>query len=55
LVDTNGAGDSFVGAFMAQLYLGKDIDTCMKAGVYLSGEVVQKSGCTFPEKMTFTA
>ena len=25
IVDTNGAGDSFVGAFLAQLLLGKDI------------------------------
>jgi len=55
LVDTNGAGDAFVGGFMAMLKQGKDIDTCVKAGIYLSREVVQRSGCTFPDKFDFTA
>lgn len=55
IVDTNGAGDAFVGGFMAMLAQGKDIETCAKAGIYLSREVVQRSGCSFPEKMEFTA
>ena len=55
VVDTNGAGDSFVGGFFAQLFQGKDIATCVKAAIYLSREIVQRSGCTFPEQMTFVA
>ena len=55
IVDTNGAGDAFVGGFLAQLYQDKDIKTCVEAGIYLSREVVQRSGCTFPEKMEFQA
>ena len=55
IVDTNGAGDSFVGAFMSQLYQGKDLATCVKAGIYLSREVVQRSGCMFPDKMEWSA
>ena len=55
IVDTNGAGDSFVGAFISQLYQGKDIDTAVSAGIYLSREVVQRSGCQFPEKMEWSA
>ena len=55
IVDTNGAGDAFVGGFLAQLYQDKDIKTCVAAGIYLSREVVQRSGCTFPETMDFTA
>ena len=51
IVDTNGAGDAFVGAFFAELYQGKDLEAAIKAGIYLSGEVVKRSGCTFPEKM----
>lgn len=54
IVDTNGAGDSFVGAFLAQLYQGKSFDEAMSAGIYLSGEVVQRSGCVFPEKMEWS-
>jgi len=53
IVDTNGAGDAFVGGFFAQLYQGKDIETAVKAGIWLSSQVVQRSGCTFPEKMEF--
>ena len=48
-MDTNGAGDSFVGAFLAQIYLNKDIKTAVQAGIALSREVVKRSGCTFPE------
>mgnify|MGYP001409509770 CR=1 FL=1 len=44
IVDTNGAGDAFVGGFLSELYQGKDIKTCIYAGIYLSREVVQKSG-----------
>jgi adenosine kinase len=36
LVDTNGAGDSFVGGFLAQLAQDKDLDTCVRCGTYLS-------------------
>ena len=53
LVDTNGAGDAFVGGFFSQLMQGADISTCIKAGIYLSAEVVQRSGCNFPEQMTW--
>ena len=40
IVDTNGAGDAFVGGFLSQLYQDKDIATCIQAGIYLSREVV---------------
>jgi adenosine kinase len=53
LIDTNGAGDSFVGGFLAQLAQDKDIDTCIKCGTYLSSQVIQRSGCTFPAENTF--
>ena len=53
IIDTNGAGDSFVGGFLSQLYQDKDLDRCIEAGIYLSREVVQKSGCQFPDACTF--
>ncbi len=53
IVDTNGAGDSFVGAFLAALVQGGSIDECVRAGCFLSREVVQRSGCTFPEQNEF--
>lgn len=53
IVDTNGAGDSFVGGFLSQVVLGKDIDTAISAGIWLSGQVIQRNGCTFPDTNQF--
>lgn len=47
IVDTNGAGDSFVGGFLAAKIEGKPIDECIKAGIHMSGIVVQRLGCQF--------
>jgi len=53
LKDTNGAGDAYVGGFLAGMVLGKDIEACAKAGAYAASEIVQQSGCQFPAKPTF--
>jgi len=50
LVDTNGAGDSYVGGFLAGLVKGLPVEACCKAGAYAASEIVQRSGCTFPAK-----
>jgi adenosine kinase len=53
LVDTNGAGDSFVGGFLSQLVQGKEIAECVRAGNYAANVIIQRSGCTLPLKHTF--
>ena len=53
IVDTNGAGDAFVGGFLSQLVLDKDIEKCVQAGNYLAREVIQQSGCVFPTQLKF--
>ncbi len=53
IVDTNGAGDAFVGGFLSQLSQDKDLETCCKAGIYCSSVIIQRSGCSFPDKCTF--
>jgi len=53
LVDTNGAGDAYVGGFLAGLVKGKSIEECCKAGAYAAAEIVQRSGCTFPPRPDF--
>lgn len=53
LVDTNGAGDAFVGGFLSQLVQGKDHATCVEAGHYAARVIIQRSGCTYPDASEF--
>ncbi|GFW28493.1 adenosine kinase 2 [Trichonephila clavipes] len=55
IVDTNGAGDAFVGGFLAQYVQEKSIDICIKCGIYAATEVIKQSGCTLPEQPQFTS
>lgn len=48
LVDTNGAGDAFVGGFLSQLVVGKDIPECVRGGNYGANAIIQESGCKCP-------
>lgn len=45
ILDTNGAGDSFVGGYLAYLNKGADLEKCVQAGHYAAGTVIQNSGC----------
>lgn len=53
LVDTNGAGDAFVGGFLSQLALGKALSECVRAGHFAARTIIQRSGCTFPKECSF--
>lgn len=46
IVDTNGAGDAFVGGFLAQLANGKSTKEAIKCGIWAATEIIQVSGCT---------
>ena len=50
IIDTNGAGDAFVGGFLAQLARGKSIKECVQCGIWAATEIIQQSGCTCPDK-----
>lgn len=54
IIDTNGAGDSFVGGFLAGLAAEQSIERCCQAGNYAAGVIIQHDGCTFPESPSFT-
>jgi adenosine kinase len=54
IVDTNGAGDAFVGGFMAELVQGACIDTCIRCANYAANFIIQRSGCTLPERNTYS-
>ena len=53
LVDTNGAGDAFVGGFLAQLARGHSLAECVRAGHWAARVIIQRSGCTFPSLCTY--
>jgi len=48
IVDTNGAGDAFVGGFLSQLVQEKPLEKCIEAGIFAARTIIQSSGCTFP-------
>jgi len=47
LVDTNGAGDAFVGGFLSQLLQEKSMEECVKAGHWAARYIIQQSGTQF--------
>lgn len=53
IVDTNGAGDAFVGGFMAMLIKGEPLETAVKCAIWAAGQIVQNPGCTFSGKPQF--
>lgn len=54
ILDTNGAGDAFVGGFLAGLATGEPIKQCVARGNYAANVVIQMSGCTFPKECQFS-
>ncbi|KAG7462525.1 hypothetical protein MATL_G00185740 [Megalops atlanticus] len=53
IVDTNGAGDAFVGGFLSELVQERPLEQCIRAGHYAANVIIRRAGCTFPEKPDF--
>ncbi len=43
-IDTTGAGDTFIGYFLAELSKGEDIETCLQMGIKASALCVGRQG-----------
>ena len=54
IVDTNGAGDAWVGGFLSQLVQGKSMEECIAGGNYAANVIIKRSGCTYPDKPNFS-
>ncbi|KAJ7333616.1 hypothetical protein OS493_017159 [Desmophyllum pertusum] len=54
IVDTNGAGDAFVGGFLSQLAHGKPIKDCVRCGHYAANYMIQQSGVTLTKAPNFS-
>jgi adenosine kinase len=53
IVDTNGAGDAFVGGFFSQLVQDKTIEESVRAGHWAARVIIQHSGATHPVDCDF--
>ena len=47
IVDTNGAGDSFLAGFIAGFMKGDTIEKCCKIGNFAAENIIKHMGCTF--------
>ena len=45
--------DAFVGGFLSQLVQEQPISEWVRAGCYAANVIIQRSGCTYPEKPDF--
>ena len=50
IIDTNGAGDAFVGGFISQMVRGKSLEECSHSGSKIAQIVIKRLGCTFPNE-----
>mmetsp|Transcript_38718 Transcript_38718/g.116315 ORF Transcript_38718/g.116315 Transcript_38718/m.116315 type:complete len:348 (-) Transcript_38718:217-1260(-) len=55
LVDTNGAGDAFVGGFLSKLVQGKSVEEAVQAGHWAARYIIQQSGCTLGKECAYKA
>jgi len=53
IVDTNGAGDAFVGGYLSQLVQDKDEAECVRCGNYAANYIIKQSGVTLNDKPDF--
>jgi adenosine kinase len=52
IVDTNGAGDSYVGGFLAAYAKGKSLAECVNAASYVASVIIRTAGTSFHGKPT---
>lgn len=50
IIDTTGAGDSFVAGFIYALMNGKSTRECIELGCEISAKVIKVIGCNLPKK-----
>jgi len=53
IVDTNGAGDAFLGGFLAGLLQDKPLEVCANAGLYAARHILQVSGTQYTKVCDF--
>merc|ERR1719381_129053 len=54
IVDTNGAGDAFVGGYLAQLAKGKDTRKAVECGLWAPAQIPQVAGVKCDPAVTYS-
>lgn len=54
IIDTNGAGDAFVGGFLSQYLNDKSIETSVKAGNFAASHILKHSGTAFDKDLVYS-
>ena len=54
IVDTNGAGDAFVGGFLAAFIKGKGTADCCKAGNHAASVIIKTAGTALPDSCDYS-
>lgn len=53
IVDSNGAGDAFVGGFLSQFIVERSLEECIKCGLWSASVSLQHVGCNFEHKSNY--
>lgn len=53
IVDSNGAGDAFVGGFLSQFAQAKAFETCIAAGNFAASHILKNDGTAFDKSLAF--
>uniref|UniRef100_A0A1B6L050 Adenosine kinase n=1 Tax=Graphocephala atropunctata TaxID=36148 RepID=A0A1B6L050_9HEMI len=53
VVDTTGAGDAFVGGFLAQFIQNAPLEQCISCGIWCGGQIIQHQGCSLEGLIKF--
>lgn len=53
IVDTNGAGDAFVGGFLAQFVKERPLEACVRCGIWAARQIIKRPGCSFDGEADF--
>ena len=48
IVDTNGAGDAFVGGYLGKHYTGGSVEDCVRMGQWAASIIIRRPGCDIP-------
>lgn len=53
IIDTNGAGDAFVGGYLSQYVKKETIEKCIDCAIWSASQIIQQTGCKIPKDFKY--